>query len=141
MAIELVRITTRTGALRAAKWGAIACWLQVLRGTFRNVIQVAELDAPVDSAVVWFAGASIIPAILLVAGVRLWRGTGIVLGIGAVLLMMVDVLFYAPGLSSIAAIVASIVKIGIVILIANGVRGSMALKNTDFDAPMRRVFD
>lgn len=82
-------------------------------------------------AAAYLVGASLIPVVLAVAGTRLLRGEGLLWGSAAAVTVAFDLIFYFPELNSVQAITAVIVKMTLLLLMINGVRGALAIRNAD----------
>jgi hypothetical protein len=139
---------TRAGAERASKWGSIACFFQAVRETLANIFVVSSAGKPIDDAIAWFIGQSLLPVLLVIAGIRLWQNKGWIWGSFAALAVTLELIGaflstysqayytalmakFAPDvpLAVTAALVTSlIVKVGLVMLILNGVRSAFALR-------------
>ena len=132
MAIWSKGLATRAGAYRASKWGGIACLLQAARMTIGTIVTLIAAPKGIVYAAAYFIGASLIPIFLAVAGARLWRGEGMVWGSVAVAAVAFDLVVYAPELNSIQAIAAVTVKVALVLLMINGVRGALAIRHVDY---------
>jgi hypothetical protein len=160
MANWFVGLSTRAAAERAAKWGGIACLFQAARETLGNFATSYFANKPIDDAVVWFLGASLIPVFVGVAGIRLWRYGGWIWGSLANLVVAADLISAAVNLgptidgytrltagapSTAIAMKAAMftgfaIKIAIVAFIINGVRGALALEKVDYSNDLRGVF-
>jgi len=152
MANWFAGLRRKASAERAAKWGGIACLFQSARETLGNLFTVSMAHKPLDHAIVWFVGQSVLPIFLLVAGVRLWRRGGWIWGSVAGLFVTVDLasamLNLGPTIDAYTTMTASapaaavaaktalftgfVVKVVIVMLIINGVRGAVALNKVDY---------
>jgi len=66
-------LAPRAAAARACKWGGLAALLQAVRGTAGNIATFMTVGKPLDDAIAHFVGASLLPLLLVVAGIRLWR--------------------------------------------------------------------
>jgi hypothetical protein len=151
MATWSMGFTSRVGATRATRWGSVACFFQAVRETLANVFVVSSSGKPLDNAVVWFMGQSLIPILLVVAGIQLWRHKGWIWASVASAIVVLDLIgallstyprTYATALVAkfapnvplavkAALITGLIVKVGLVMLILNGARGAFALRNVD----------
>ena len=118
----------------------MACLLQAARMTIGNIIGVSAADKPLGNAIAWIIGASLIPAILLVAGLRLWRTKGWIWGSLAALVVGLDFALLSPAPTSINAVSALVIKIALLALIVNGVRGALALQKIDYANNAREIF-
>lgn len=140
MAIWLAGLATRASAQRASKWGGIACLLQATRMTIGNIASVSVADKPLDNAIAWFIGASLVPVLYVVAGIRLWKGEGWVWGSLAGLAFLLDLALYGPEPTSMQAATALTVRAALFILMVNGVRGALALRTVDYSEEVGRAF-
>lgn len=148
---------TRVGAARACKWGGFAALFQAFRETLGNVTIFNMVDKPLDQAVAYFIGASLLPILLVVAGIRLgrhdsWRW-GIVaalivaldLGeallvpaanpVGAYKLMMADFVAFPSVAAQVASVFSIMTKLAVLALVINGIRGALAAR--DFEREVR----
>ncbi len=152
MTIWFVGLVTRSSAERASKWGGIACLFQGARETLGSLLTVNLAGKPVDNAIAYLIGTNLLPILLLVAGIRLWRHAGWIWGGVAGLIVaselaaaliapaavtnaytpIVAKVAPSPSIAADAALVAAfVVKIAILALIANGIRGALALRRAD----------
>lgn len=137
MAIWLAGLATAASAKRAARWGSTACFLQAARITIGNIFRVATADKPVDAAIVWFVGASLIPVLFIAAGIKLRKGEGWILGSLAALTLVLDFAVWGRPASNSGLFYTSyaysslIVKTILLLFILNGVRGILALQRND----------
>ncbi|HWU15915.1 MAG TPA: hypothetical protein VN157_18105 [Caulobacter sp.] len=131
MAIWAAGLATRASALRACKWGGIACLLQAARMTVGNIASLTVANKGLVAAVAWFVGASLFPILMAVAGTRLLRGNGLIWGSAALAMLVFDFLVYGQELASVQAITSVCVKAALVALIINGLRGALVLRNMD----------
>jgi len=83
-------------------------------------------------AAAYFVGASLIPIVLAVAGTRLLRGEGLIWGSAAAATVAFDLIFYFPELNSVQAITAVSVRMVLLVMMLNGVRGALAIRNVDY---------
>jgi hypothetical protein len=142
MPIWLIGLATRESAKRAAIWGAIACFIQAARIGLGMVVQLSTSNKSIDSAVAWAVGASVVPALIVVAGLSLKRGEGRSSGSLAVLLLAADLAFYTPITlpMTISTFGPLGIKVMLLLVIANGVRGAFALAHVDNDSGVREIF-
>jgi hypothetical protein len=138
MAIWSAELATRSSAKRACKWGGIFCLLQAARMTLANIVSVTAAGKYLDDAIAWLVGASLIPALFVVAGWRLWRSDDWTWASLAALVMLVDFALYGPYSSSVGAVTMLVVRVALLVGIVNGVRGALALRRIDRDTG--RVF-
>jgi hypothetical protein len=110
-------------ALRAAKWGGVACLLQAGRLMIGNVLTATSSGKAIDSAIAWFVGASIIPVGIAIAGVLLWRERSWKSGCFVVVVMLADLLLYGTG-----DVLGLVVRLALLLVIANGLRGAWNLR-------------
>ena len=108
--------------------------------TIGNIASVSVADKPFDNEIAWFIGASLVPILYLVAGVRLLKGEGWICGSLAVIAFALDLVAFGPERTSIQAATVLAVKATLFILVANGVRGALALRAVDYNAENDRVF-
>jgi hypothetical protein len=159
MALWSIGLATRASAERACKWGGLACLFQVARATLGNIASVSVTNNSLDNAIAYFIGASLLPLLLLVAGIRLWRHRSWAWGTLASLLVGIDLVVvlaaptawatdaYLPLMTGLTArplvaaqtaVVAGIViKVAILALVANGARGAFALRTIECPTEMR----
>src|SRR5438270_10750808 len=83
---------TRAAAERASKWGSFACFFQAVRETLGNIFVVSSAGKPIDDAIAWFIGQSLLPVLLVIAGIRLWQNKGWVWGSLAALAVMLELI-------------------------------------------------
>lgn len=136
----LAGLTTEAKALRAAKWGGVACLLQCTRMTLGNIVILNATHKPLDLAIAWFMGASIIPALYLITGIRLWRGNGAIFGNFAGIVFLLDLGFNSSIPTSIPGAIAIVVRVGLCVLLLNGVRAAHALQTVDYSKEDARAF-
>lgn len=154
MTIWSARFATRAGAERAAAWGSLACWFQAVRETLGNIFVVSLSGKPIDIAIAYFVGASLLPIFLIVTGVRLWRKSGWIFATLAALGVTLELaegllttfprdyytVLVAQFASDVpvgvkAALITSFAtKVAIVVLMLNGARGAFALRKVDCSA-------
>jgi len=121
-------LTSRVGAKRAAKWGGMACLLEAARQTLGNVVHLSGHDYNIIVFTAGFIGASLIPILFVVAGVRLLQNDGWIAGSVVALIIVMDfAVFGTPTSPSPAATV--IIRAIMLVLIVNGVRGALALRD------------
>ena len=106
--------------------------------TFANIVSASAAGKYLDDAFAWLVGASLIPALFVVAGWRLWRSDDWTWASLAALVMLVDFALYGPYPASIGAVTTIIVRVALLVGIMNGVRGALALRRIDQEA--ERVF-
>lgn len=162
MAFWSVGLATRASAKRACKWGGIACLFQTARAIIGNIASVSFADKPVDSAIAWFIGASLFPLFLLVAGIRLWRHSGLVWGslaahllafdlivvmvaptawaVNAYVPLMTKLTAYPLAAAQVAVVAGMVIKVAILALVINGLRGALALRTLEYPTDTRRAF-
>ena len=146
----------RASAERAAKWGAVACLFQSARETLGNLFTASMAHKPLDNAIAWFVGQSLLPILVVAAGITLWRRTQWIWGALAGLLLTADLaaalLNLGPTIDAYARITASapsaavaakaalltgfVMKAVLIILIINGTRGVLALKKFDYSTDL-----
>ena len=90
MANWFVGLRSRASAERASKWGGIACLFESARETLGNFATFSVTNKPLDDAIAWFVGASLLPIFVAAAGYRLWRHGGWIYGSLAVLVVAYD---------------------------------------------------
>ena len=139
MAIWLAGLATQASARRASKWGGVACLLQAARMTIGNIASVSVADKPLDNAIAWFIGASLVPILYVVAGIGLWKGEGWVWGSLAALAFALDLAAHGPEPTSIQAATALAVRAALFIVLVNGVRGALALRTVDYNGEVGRA--
>jgi hypothetical protein len=127
------------GGKRAAKWGGIASLLVAARGEVGIIYTVVHSGKAIGNAVAYTVGASIVPLILVIAGVRLLQGKGRVSGSIAALLLVFDLAFRPWGSMTLLETSASIISLALLIVLLNGVRGSFAVHASE--KRVREVFD
>jgi len=127
--------------LRAARWGGVACLITAIRGAIGIGLKLAFANKDFGHAVAWLAGAAIIPALIAIAGFRLLGGNGRLSGSVAVLLVALDFGFVGRTVLSPALAVSLVVKAVLLLFMANGVRGALALRQVDFEQALRERFD
>lgn len=132
MAIWSAGLVRRESAERAATWGGVACLLQAARMTFGNFESLSVADKSFGQSLAWFTGASILPVLIAVAGIRLCQGIGWMWGSIASFFMVLDLALYTSEPTSISGITAVVIKIALAIVILNGARGAFALQSAIF---------
>ena len=153
MTIWSVGLTTRASAARASKWGGVACLFQGAREALGSLLTVSLAGKPLDNVIAYLIGASLLPILLLVAGIRLWRHAGWIWGgvAGVIVASELAAALFAPeavtnaytpimakvapspSIAAEAAMLASFaVKIAILGFITNGIRGALALRRVDY---------
>jgi len=125
-------LATRASAYRASKWGGAACLIQALRMTIGTISTLIVEPKGIARAAAYFVGASLIPIVLAVAGTRLLRGEGLIWGSAAAATVAFDLIFYFPELNSVQAITAVSVRMVLLVMMLNGVRGALAIRNVDY---------
>jgi hypothetical protein len=126
-----VGLANRASAYRSSKWGGFACLslaALMMIGTIATLIVEPE---GLLRAAAHFVGASLIPIVLAVAGTRLLRGEGLVWGIAAATILAVDIVIYFPQQIALLTMISVVVKVSAFLLIGNGVRGALAIRNAD----------
>lgn len=108
--------------------------------TIGNIVSVSAADKPLGNAIAWIIGASLIPAILLIAGLHLWRAKGWIWGSLAALVIGLDFALLGPAPTSINAVTALVIKVTLFMLILNGVRGVLALRKIDDANDAHEIF-
>lgn len=132
MEIWSAGLATRVSAYRASKWGGIACLIQAARMTIGTIATLIVEPKGIVRVAAYFVGASLIPIVLAVAGTRLLRGEGLIWGGTAAVIVAFDLVFYFPELNTVQAITAVIVKMALLVIMINGVRGALAIQNVDY---------
>lgn len=118
------------GARRAVKWGGIACLVAGARIVLGNLLHFALDGKPLDRAIAWQVGANIMPAFLIAAGIYMLRGRGKGWGAVAAALLALDLAFIlSSGAAVMAKATAFAVTFVLLVLVLNGVRGAVALKD------------
>ncbi|MCW3845821.1 hypothetical protein OF829_01110 [Sphingomonas sp. LB-2] len=128
MATWLAGLATRESAKRASRWGGGACFFQAARLTIGNFAFLSVADKPLGNAVAWFIGASLIPLLFLVGGIRLWQAKGWIGGGLAGLALILDSALLGASPTSIQSVTAFLIRAVLLALIVNGVRGTLALR-------------
>lgn len=106
--------------------------LQAARMTIGTIATLIVEPKGIIRAAAYFLGASLIPIVLAVAGTRLLRGEGLIWGSAAVAAIAFDLVFFFPELNSVQAITAVSVRTALLLLMINGVRGTLAIRNVDY---------
>jgi len=126
-----VGLATRASAYRSSKWGGFACLSLAALMTIGSIATLIVEQKGLFRAAAEFVGASLIPIVLVVAGVRLLRGEGLFWGIAAAAIIAFDIFFYFPETVSLQSITSIALKVAILLLVMNGVRGALAIRNAD----------
>ena len=133
--IGLVGIRTKAAAQRATRWGGIACFVQAARMTLGNIISVSNANKPLDNAIAWFFGASLIPILYIAAGVHLRRGEGWKLSSFAATVFAMDLVFFGPSPSSFQNAGALAIRTVLFLFMLNAARSAWALSAADENYP------
>src|SRR3569623_1057125 len=134
-----VGLSERSSATRAAKWGGIAAFIAAARIFLGIALLVGASDKTLAQAVAWTFGASVVPFIFAIAGVRMMRGSGRLSGSIAVAIMAAD-FFTMTGPISPVMIGTIVARIALMFFMLNGIRGAVALKFVDYNADLRDPF-
>lgn len=100
--------------------------------TIGNIATLAAASKGLTAAAAWFVGASLFPTLMAVAGIRLLKGKGLIWGSAALAFLALDFVLYRQELNSVQTVTSLVVKAVLVVLIINGLRGALALRNMDF---------
>ena len=127
MAIWNTDLTTEDGALGAAQMGAYACFIAAVLSGITTAMAFGFVlnwtgDARLTAAV---AMGLFEVAVFLVAGFRLRAGKGMGWGIGAALLLTIELLVK---LAMLALSIALVINVLLLIFTVNGIRGANALR-------------
>jgi hypothetical protein len=150
---------TPVGAARVSKWGGFAVMFQAFRESLGNVTVFGVVSTPLDDAIAYFIGASLLPILLVVAGVRLWRhdswrwgsvaavivlydlGVAVfapaTMTIGAYKLAMANFVAFPSLAAEVAFVTGIIIKLAILALVVNGIRGAFALRSFERTSELR----
>ena len=130
MAIWLAGLATRDSAKRASRWGGVVApaFFQAACLTIGNFAFLSVADKPLGNATAWFIGASLIPMLFLVGGIRLRQAKGWIAESLAALALILDSALFGPASTPIQSGTAFLIRAVLLILIVNGVRGTLALR-------------
>ncbi len=119
-----VDLTTRVGALSAAKQGATACFIFAGLAVLGLALLGGMAGYSTTEGMAVMAGAAFESAVAIIAGLRLRSGKGAFWGMAAALLCVLETI------GKVLALSAGVVITGVLLVaIIQGVRGALALRN------------
>jgi hypothetical protein len=89
------------------------------------LVTVSSSGKPLGNAIAWFVGASIIPVAIAIAGLLLWKERNWISGCFVIAVMLGDLLIFGVATADAIGLVLRFV---LLLIIANGVRGALALR-------------
>lgn len=119
-----VDLTTRVGALGAAKQGALACFIFAGLGVLGLVLMGGLIGVDTPEGLAVMIGGALEAGVGLIAGLRLRAGKGAFWGIGAAVLNVLELLGKLSQLSA-----GAVINFVLLAVIVQGVRGAFALRN------------
>lgn len=123
-----VDLTTRVGATTAASMGATACFVFCGLCVLRMFLFGGIAGFGTAEGIATMGGAALEGVLGLIAGLRLRAGLGAYWGGAVAVLLTLEVLLSLVSLSLGGAVVSGI----FLVLITQGARGALALKNTKY---------